>query len=599
MRVHDIPAPQAPEERESARRRSRILQAAVACLFAILLWRLWYLQIARGDDLRHASEQNRLRRERQIAPRGDIRDRANGLLAGTRPKFIVTIDREQFRPTGPEGRRLAECLGLPYEELVSRCRPVGPGYQRVRVAIDIPWQVLARIEERKSWLPGVSVHLEELRYYPRTKLASHLLGYIGPVSDKELAQNPDIYAPDSRVGMTGIERKYEDKLRGLDGGLMIEVDAMGRRTRLLKEEAPQRGSDLVLTIDPAVQEAAERGLTGKVGSAVALDPASGEVLALASRPAYDPNLFAQGIGVQAWRAILRDKDLPLMNRAIQSAYPPGSTFKLVSALAGLNAGSTTTSTTAYCTGATHLGRHRFGCWRRHGYVTFFSAIAESCDIFFYQLGRKAGVDAISRMAKRFGLGARTGIDLINERAGTVPSIEWKRRYVQRDPVWHPGETYITAIGQGYLQTSTLQMAQVTAGVGMHGRIYRPHLIRAIRTGDRLARITPHLSQSVQLPDAYYNSVIRGMELAVTNGTGRTAAIPGIRVAGKTGSAETTGGAAHAWFVCLAPVEKPRIAVAVMVEHGAHGATAAAPVARDMMAAFFRVKNVRSVRTVGD
>jgi len=598
LRVRDIPAPQAPEERDRARRRSRVVQAAVTLLFTILLGRLWYLQIARGEALRRASEMNRLRRERQMAPRGEIRDRAGRLLAGTRPKFVLSVDPLQFKPIRPEGRLLAECLNMPYEELKSRCKPVGPKYQRVRVAIDIPWDALARIEEHKAWLPGVSVDLEELRYYPQAKLGAHLLGYIGPISERELQENPEVYAPSSRVGMTGLERSYEKDLRGCDGGLILEVDATGRRTRLLRKDAPQRGADLVLTIDSAVQEAAERGLAGKVGSAVAIDPSNGEVLALASRPAYDPNLFAQGIGVKAWRSILHDKNLPLMNRAIQSAYPPGSTFKLISALAGLKAGKTTPGSSAYCTGATFLGKRRFRCWKRHGYVTFYTALSESCDIFFYNLGRSVGVQAISDMAKAFGLGSPTGIDLINERSGTVPSVEWKRRYVKPDPVWHPGETYNLSIGQGYLETSTLQMASVTGAVAAHGRVYRPHLVRAVIHNGKQTLAPPKLSRTVNLPAQYFDHVIRGLELTVTSGTGRAAALPGIRIGGKTGSAETTG-AAHAWFVSVAPLDDPKIAVAVMVEHGAHGATAAAPIARDMMAAYFKVRSTPAPTVSGD
>lgn len=596
--LRDIPAPLLPEEKAVARLRGRVMQCVVAALFLVLLGRLWYLQIAQGENLQMASELNRIRRERKPAPRGDIRDRNGVLLAGTRPKFVVSIDPNQFKVDGPEGRRLAQCLGMPFEELKSRAKPVGPNYKRVRVAVDIPWQTLARLMEMRPWLDGVSVDLEELRYYPRNKLGGHLMGYIGPIREDDYKAHSDIYAPDSRVGQTGLERVYEEYLRGMDGGLVIEVDAAGRRTRLLREDPPRRGCDLNLTIDSAVQKAAEDGLTGKVGSAVAIDPRTGEVLALASRPGFDPNLFARGIGVKEWRTLLNDRHLPLYNRAVQSAYPPASTFKLTTSLAGMKAGKLTAATGAQCTGIYYLGRSSYRCWHRHGYLTFFGAIAQSCDVFFYRVGRTIGVDAIAQMARALGYGEKTGIDTTGEKAGTVPSTEWKRKSVRKDPTWHPGETLITAIGQGYLQATPLQVAMVTGGIAMHGKVYQPHLVRSLRKGGQNYAKNPQVLHQVNLPPQYFDLVMKGMRQAVTSGTARAAALPGINVGGKTGSAETTG-PAHAWFVCVAPVENPKIVVSVMVEHGRHGATAAAPVARSMMAAYFHVKAGRGAAASGD
>ena len=587
MRLHDIPAPQAPGEISRARQRARLAQLFVAALFLALLARLWYLQIAQGEALHLASEQNRIRRDRRPAPRGEILDRRGAVLASTRPKFVVTVDPAVFRTDGPELRRLAQCLGMSIEELRARIRPPAEGYRRVRVAVDIPRETLNRLMERRPWLPGVSVDLEELRYYPQGKLAGHLLGYIGPIPERLAADYREKgYPPDARVGLTGLERVYEEQLRGRDGGLVVEVDAMGRRTRLLREEEPSPGADLVTTVNAAVQRAAEEGLTGRVGSAVALDPRTGEVLALASRPGYDPNLFARGIRVKEWEAIRSDRKLPLLNRAVQSVYAPGSTFKTISALAGLEAGVITQHSAVSCSGAYYLGRKRFGCWKRHGHTDFFDAIAESCDVFFYQMSRRLGVDPIADMASRLGLGEKTGIDLPGERRGTVPSTAWKRRAVRRDPKWHPGDTLNTAIGQGYLQTSSLQMAMVTGAIAMKGKVYRPHLVREIRSGGRVRRVAPELIREVRLNQQSYELVIEGMRQCVQRGTGRASALPGISVGGKTGSAQNPAGKAHAWFVAVAPLEDPQIAVCVMVEHGGHGSTAAAPVARAMLAAHF-------------
>ncbi len=601
MRLADIPAPQAPEEMSRARQRARFAQMFVAALFLVLLGRLWYLQIAQGEALHLASEQNRIRRDRRPAPRGEILDRKGTVLASTRPKFVVSVDPAVFQPDGPEARRLAECLGMTVEEIRRRIRPPAEGYRRVRVAVDIPRDGLNHLMEMRPWLPGVSVDLEELRYYPQGKLAGHLLGYIGPIPERLAAEYREKgYPPDARIGITGLEKTYEEELRGRDGGLVVEVDAMGRRTRLLREEEPSPGADLVTTVNAAVQRAAEEGLTGRVGSAVAIDPRTGEVLALASRPGYDPNLFARGIRVQEWEAIRTDRRLPLLNRAVQSVYAPGSTFKTIAALAGLEGGVITQRSAVTCSGAYYLGRKRFGCWKRHGHTDFFDAIAQSCDVFFYQMARRLGVDPIADLARRLGLGERTGIDLPGERRGTVPSTRWKRENVRRDPTWHPGDTLNTAIGQGYVQTSSLQMAMATGAIAMKGKLYRPHLVREIRSGARVRRVAPELVREVRLNERSYELVIEGMRRCVERGTGRACALPGIAVGGKTGSAQNPAGKAHAWFVAVAPLDDPQIAVCVMVEHGGHGSTAAAPVARGMLAAHFGISGAGGgARVAGD
>lgn len=599
MRLHDIPVPQDSQERGQVRRRANIAQVLVALLFVALIGRLWYLQIARGEELRQASEENRLRTERKPAPRGEIRDRKGVLLAGTRPKFVVSVNPSQFNIDGPEGRRLSECLQIPLEELRVLTRPVGPGYKRMRVAVDIDRETVARLLEKRPWLPGVSVDLEDLRYYPNGKLGSHILGYIGPIPQKLYDANRGKYAPDARVGITGLEKQYEEELRGEDGGLIIEVDATGRRTRLEANRAPRPGADLTITINNAIQKIAEDGLTGKVGSAVALDPRTGEILAMASRPAYDPNLFARGIGVSEWRAILNDKNLPLMNRAIQSVYPPASTFKTVTALAGLQENESFHRMSVNCPGSYYLGRKRFGCWKRHNHVDFADSLSQSCDVFYYRMSRSIGVDPIAEMARKLGLGEKTGVDLPSEKGGTVPSTSWKKQYVKRDPTWHPGDTLNTSIGQGYLQATSLQMAMLTGGVAMGGKVYQPHLVKRIRSGGSAKDIAPVVLYEVPLASGHVQLVMNGLEQAVASGTARGAALPGVRVAGKTGTAQTFG-KAHAWFVSVAPVDNPQIAVCVMVEHGEHGSTAAAPIAHDMMAAYFGIQgHVGARRVAGD
>lgn len=601
MKLHYLPTPPDQFEKEKIRLRGRITFFVMAALFAVLIGRLWFLQVAQGADFREASELNRIRRERLFAPRGEILDRKGELLAGTRPKFVVSVTPTQFNPEGPEGRRLAECLGIPLDELKLLAKAVGPEYRRVRVAVDIPWEVLTRLEEMRPWLPGVSVQLEDLRYYPQGKLAAHLLGYIGPITETMLAEHRDVYAPDSRVGKTGIEQFYEDYLRGKDGGLVLEVDATGRRKRLLRQEQPERGADLMLTINAKIQRAAEEALNGRVGAAVAIDPRNGEILALVSRPAFDPNLFAKGIGSADWRAILSDENKPMMNRAITSVYPPASTFKPITSLAGLSVGKIPDGHTITCTGVNPMGRLSFRCWKAHGPgINHRHAIAQSCNSFYFNVARSMGPKPIADMAKSFGLGQLTGIDIGGERRGTVPSPAWKRENVKNDPKWHPGETLNISIGQGATQTTCLQMAMVTGGIFMRGKVFQPHLVKEIRTSERTIITEPKLIHEVSIPTKYFDIVIDGMIHAVSAGTGRSAALPDIVVAGKTGSAQNPTKKAHGWFVAAAPAQNPEIAIAVIVEQGLHGSSSAAPVAREILKAYFGItSDVQAPRVHGD
>ena len=603
MILREIPASLSEQEKALLQKRGLAVQLAVALLFVILLARLWYLQIAQGDNYAKAAEFNATRLERQPGQRGDIKDRQGETLATTRPKPVVTVDPEEFNVKGPELQRLATCLELSTEELGNRLKPDGPNYKRIRVAVDIPREMFARLKEMQPWLPGVTVDMEDLRFYPGGKLGGHLLGTMGLINPKMLEQYPDIYYGESRVGTTGLEKQYESVLRGVDGGIRIQVDASGNRTGDLGIDPPRRGSDIQLTIDAAVQAAAEKGLTGKVGGAVALDPSTGEVLAIASRPGYDPNLFARGIKAKEYRALLGDKKRPLINRAL-NVQPPGSTFKLVTALAALQSGQFTASSTDFCAGGIHLGRRFKRCWKRHGAVDFHGAIAESCDVFFYHVGQRIGIDSLAGLAGQFGLGHRLGIDMPGEQGGVVPSPAWLTRLASVDktvnPTWYPGLTLNVAIGQGDLLCSPLQIAAMAGAVAMHGKLYQPHLVAAIKSQSQTRTIKPSLMPGAKLPDSYYADVIEGMRQCVAAGTGRSAALPGITVGGKTGSAEVGKyKKAHAWFVCVAPLESPRIAVCVFVEHGEHGAQAAAPVAHDMMAAYFRLKNAPIQQAVGD
>jgi penicillin-binding protein 2 len=468
--------------------------------------------------------------------------------------------------------------------------------------IDAPLEIVARVSELRMKLPGVSVELDQIRSYPDGTSVAHIVGHLGEISKEELEAAEKAgkdYKPGDYVGKDGLEAQYEDVLRGVDGGKQVEVNALGMVVRVLGEKPSIPGKTLRLTIDRDLQIAARRALGSQVGAAVAVDPRNGEVLAMVSSPAYDPNIFVKRVKASDWERIIRHKGRPMQNRCVYNVYPPGSTFKPVTAIAGLRYGLCSVNTTVNCPGYLMFGR-RFGCWRVHGRVGFMKAIAESCDVWFYQLGHRLGIDRLAKVAREFGLGSATGIDLPHESrrrdggVGTIPDTQWKRKRFNQP--WWPGETLSCAIGQGYIQVSPLQMALVSAAVANNGKIYKPFLVKEVLKPDGtvVRRTKPEVQHVVDSPADEFELVRKGMRLAVTSGTGRVADIPDVAVAGKTGSAEDPPRPAHGWFICFAPLNNPRIAVAAIVEHGRHGATSAAPVCRAILDVFFGKKKPQEI-----
>lgn len=574
--------------------RIRAFAIIVSVLFFILIARIWYLQIVLGEELLMRSEANRIKLIRMRAPRGTILDRKGRVLATSRPQFVVLAIPDRLKENPEALKTLCGIIGIApaeFDSIVAR-RGVHPGAP-VRVMIDAPLEVVVRVSELRMKLPGVSVELDQIRNYPDGPSVAHIVGHLGEISKEELEaaqKDGKDYRPGDYIGKDGLEAEYEDILRGVDGGKQVEVNAFGTVVRVLGEKPSIPGKTLRLTIDRDLQIAAKRALGSQVGAAVALDPRNGEVLAMVSNPAYDPNIFVKRVRASDWEKIIKNRNRPMQNRCVHNVYPPGSTFKPVVAIAGLRYGLCGASTSVTCPGYLMFGR-RFRCWRVHGHVDFVKAIAESCDVWFYRLGHRLGIDRIAKVAREFGLGSATGIDLPGEgrrggRVGTVPDTRWKQeRFHER---WWPGETLNCAIGQGYIQTSPLQMALVSAAVATGGKVYRPFLVKEILRPDGtvVKRTKPELRHVVHAPGGAFELVEKGMRAAVTSGTGRVADIPGIAVAGKTGSAEDPPRPAHGWFICYAPVENPRIAVAAIVEHGRHGATSAAPVCRAILDVFF-------------
>lgn len=575
----------------------RGVKAAMIVFLALLggmAARLFTLQIINGEEYRLKAVMNQLRVIPVKAPRGRILDRNGRVLAEVRPAFSVAVVPADIASVQETAAGLARILGTPAGPIVEKVgRAKGFGrYIPIVVARDIPRTLLARLEARLYHMPGVRVVVEGLRSYPGGPLAAHVIGYLGEISPGEMEQEEfGGYLMGDMIGKSGLERRYEEILHGRDGYRLVEVDALGRETREVGEVPARKGNDITVSIDLDVQRKIEEWLVNP-GSAVAMLVETGEVLAMVSRPGFDPNLFSAGISTAAWKALLEDPRNPLTNRVIQGLYPPGSVIKPLVATAALAAGSITPDQYFACAGAISLGQHQFRCWLKggHGMVAMHRGIVESCDVYFYRVGERVGPREMARWGRLMGLGAISGIDLPGEKAGLVPDQEWKKRVRGAD--WYKGETYHMAIGQGYYQLTPLQIVRYMAAVGTGKTPPPPHFLTAVRayggTGFEPVR-TDYSPEDLPVSQEIRDEVRRAMEGVVTDagGTGRRAAVKGVSVAGKTGTAQVvssqTRGAAlpddlgdHAWFAAFAPSYRPQVAIAVMLEHGGHGGSVAAP-----------------------
>ncbi|MDH3360601.1 MAG: penicillin-binding protein 2, partial [Desulfobulbaceae bacterium] len=583
-------------ELNTLKRRIDIATAVAIFFIAILVVRLWYLQIQRGDDYAQLSENNRIRAQDLSAPRGNIIDRQGRIIVTNRPCFNIVWVREDAPNPDAVLKKLAHILHEDISVLLERIRSSAdhPRYMPFRLREDIDWRTLVYIENLRLDLPGVRIEVLPNREYRHGNLASHLIGYLGQINPKELEKHAqDNYAPDDRLGKQGIEKLHEKQLRGEKGRKYLEVDVHGFEQRQIRTKEPLPGDDLQLTIDIDLQEAAEKAMKGKAGAVVAMDVNSGKMLVLASTPPMQLDEFVGGISTKAWKAMLNNPMHPLINKAIQGQYPPGSTYKIITALAGLNEGIVTPDTIVYCNGSYTFGNRKYGCWKKtgHGPVNMRRALKESCDVYFYQLGQKLGVKTLAKYAQNLGLGTKTGITLENEKPGLTPTDEWKRK--RHKESWQEGETLSVAIGQGFNLATPLQVCRMTATIANGGILFRPQLLEAITDpdGKQIEPFSPiidghALGQPEQL------ALIRDALKAVVNeqhGTGNAARLKNISVGGKTGTAQVIHLSKyqdandedipykyrdHAWFTCFAPTENPEIAVTVLIEHGGHGGSAA-------------------------
>ncbi len=599
-----------PAELKMLKKRTDIATAVVLCLVALLVVRLWHLQVQQGSVYLERSESNRIRVQELAAPRGNILDRHGETLVTNRPRFNVIWIREDAPHPDEVIKQLARILEMDVSELLDRIR-VGaeqPRFIPTRLKEDIDWRTLVQIENNSFNLPGVQIEVQPSRDYLYGNMASHLVGYLGEINPEELAeQREQSYRSGDPIGKMGLEKLFESHLRGEKGLSYVEVDVRGFAQKQLQTREPLPGNDIQLTLDIEIQKAAEEGLRDKAGAVVVMEVNSGRLLALVSAPHLPLDKFVGGIPVSVWRGLLDDQRAPLLNKPVQGQYAPGSTYKVVTALAALEEGVATPETTHFCSGSIVFGGRRYHCWKRggHGHLDLKQALTQSCDIFFYQAGQKLGVDTLARYARLLGLGRQSGIILEHEKEGLVPSSAWKQQR-HREP-WQDGETMSVAIGQGFNLATPLQITRMIAAVANGGRLYRPKLVTAIRDpeGRLIDEFEPEMEHDVTaIRTSTWRLLQESLESAVEGerGTGRAARLQDIKVAGKTGTSQVVRLAHfehlegeeipyqfrdHAWFTAYAPAEAPEVAVTVLVEHGGGGGSVAAPIAKTVLEAYFR------------
>ena len=588
-------------------RRLIVLRLSVVVVLAILLIRVWYIQIVKGEEYAVLSEQNRVRMVYLKPPRGLIYDRHHNLLANNIPSFNLYVvlsdvdDRQRLRED------LSELIGVSVDDVRVAMEKHHTPRLPLKLKEGLTLKEAAAIESSLAQLPGVVIQAETERSYPQGTVAAHIIGYVGEVSAKGLKEEQfQNLVPGSAVGKYGVELEYDRIVRGRVGQKTIEVDARGHEQRAIQIQEPIPGDDLYLTIDLPLQRLAEDLLGDSAGAVVALDPRNGDVLVLASHPTFDPNTLARGLTVSQWNQIRHDPKKPMTNRATQGQYPPGSVFKLVVAAAGLESGSISRSTPVDCRGQFTIGDRVFKDWKKggHGLVTLHEGLVHSCDIYFYTLGQQLGIDQIAHYAVQLGLGHRTGIDLPAENSGIVPSREWKERALGKP--WYPGETISVAIGQGFVTVTPLQMATLIGTIANNGVQYKPRVVRQLkkRQDGTLVDIAPSRSETVQLQQETLTALHEALRDVVVSGTGRRAQSRGITISGKTGTAQVVSLdnveseddvphalRDHAWFVAYAPSDDPKIAVSVIVEHMGHGGAIAAPIARAIIDEYFQPDRV--------
>ncbi len=568
----------------------RTASIVIAALFSLVIIRLWQLQVLQGSEYKKISDENMLRIIRVPSPRGIIYDRNGIPLVKNSPYFSASLIPENLEKL--DVPYLAEVLNMDANEVYSKLngKRLSP-FEPLKIKEGLTFAEIAKIEAKRSDIPGLIIDIDMSREYLFGDLGAHVIGYLGRISPAQ-SKDPEFknIPPEAFIGQWGAELLFDKSLRGTPGERIIEVDALGREIRLISEKPPLKGDDLTLSIDINLQKAAEDAFTGKSGALVALKTDTGEVLGLVSRPSFDPNQFARGISYKQWVDLNQDKKVPMLNRALQSHYPPGSTFKIVTAIAALSEGVVTPNTKVECRGGITYGGRQFGCWKKggHGIVSLHKAMVESCDVYFYELGKRVGINKIAEYSRIFGLDEITGLPLVKERSGLVPDTKWK--YEKKKQPWYMGETFHVSIGQGYLLTTPIQMAQLISAVTNGGIIFKPTIIKL--------EIPPEPVKKAEIEPEILELIKKSLYGVVNEegGTGISAKSAAVLIGGKTGTAQVVGIRKdskylperfrdHAWFVAYAPTDKPEVALCAFVEHGGQGGRVAAPIAKQAIEAY--------------
>ena len=603
--------------------RATLLSYIITAAFGLVLSRLWYLQVYKGETLHNYSIQNRLRKEVVWAPRGLIYSRDDQLIVDNIPRFDAILTPQFMIDKEETLGRLSKILNMEMPSILTILKKNSnqAKYRPIIIKKNISFDELAQIESQNADLPGISVDTFISREYRDKEIGAHLLGYISEVSQTQLPKLRERDKMDYRlgdfIGQFGIEEQLDKYLRGENGHEFVEVDARGRRKRYIntdnlfkgvEAEKPLSGMNVKLTIDRDMQIAAYNSLEGKVGGIVALDIDSGEVLTMVSRPSFDPSQFSRGLTPEYWRSLVTNKEHPLRDRNIQEHFSPGSTFKPFTGIAAFEEGEIDENTEVNCTGKWHFGRRAYHCWKKegHGPTNLVKAIRESCNVYFQKAANRMSIDTLAKYAKGFGLGARTGISLPREVSGLIPTTEWKKKRFGQE--WQPGETLSCAIGQSYVLASTMQLATAYGAIANGGRIYRPYVVKDVfdTNGELVKTYTPELLSQFQMKNPKTLKFIReGLFQVVNNpkGTNFLRRGQGILMAGKTGTAQVRGATAdkihqkcenmdyesrhHGLYVAFAPYDNPKIAAAVIVEHSCHGGPAAGPVAEAVITTYMK------------
>lgn len=578
----------------------RYVYGAVVIVFLVLIARLVWLQLFQGDYYNSLAEGNRLRAIPLAAMRGVMYDRNGQILVGSRPSFMVTYVPTQGKMTDEEADKLSRLLNMPADKILEKAGKVKNSYVPTVLAQDLTPDVVTKVEERRNELPGISVDVQPIRYYPYDMMAAQIFGYVGQIDedDMERLKGEDGVSNVTQIGRAGLESYYDDVLRGKDGSRQVEVDASGSPVMEVERKNPVQGHNIHLTLDLNLQTALEKAMDAQIAqgigvsgiAAVAVDPNTGAVLAMASRPAYNPNWFTRGITESEWKQINGNPNHPMENRVIAGEYPPGSTFKLITGAAALELKKITPDEMIFDSGRHWLVDMRNAGGEALGWINFTEALAKSDNVYFYELGRRVGIDKLAEYAKMFGMGQKTGIAMRGEAAGLVASEEYKEKNYHQD--WYLGDTFNSSIGQGFQLVTPLQAAMIVSEVANGGIQYKPFIVSRIDNldGTPYKIFAPEQTGTLEVSKSTLDLIREGMRnVAEESGTAGSlfAGFP-VQVAGKTGTAENFSGRDHGWFVAFAPYDHPRIVIAVLTEQGGFGASSSGPIVRAMLEEFFHI-----------